>query len=418
MLNLTVIEAEQFKGEKSKSLKHGILTIGRGADCDWVLPDPKRRLSRDHCTIEWKNGRYVLTDTSKHGVFINGDSNPVGRNNSVILTDGDHIKLGSYLLQVSIDTTADDVDLLAERPDRKESGTPVDPFAPVPFDDDPTSLSPDDLRTSSPKTNDGASSLSPTEIINRDFPPDAVSDNKPIASDSQLSELYHPRPQRRHHRAKGSIATSLDTKEAEQERSGTHALIEGSALQAFCQGAGVDPAEFAADDASALLFEFGSNYAAMIRGLRQLLAARDELKKEADLKRTRAGASGNNPLKFVANDKDAILSLMMRQKPGFLEPNAAIEASIADLQIHDLALLDGLQAALQALLDSLEPKSLERELHQVGGLSGLFEVGKKAQYWELYKERYSAISKQLQRQFMGDFDREFADAYERRSKTR
>ncbi|MBD4500666.1 FHA domain-containing protein, partial [Xanthomonas citri pv. citri] len=34
-----------------KVLDQGQLTIGRGPDNDWVLPDPERLVSSRHCTI-------------------------------------------------------------------------------------------------------------------------------------------------------------------------------------------------------------------------------------------------------------------------------------------------------------------------------------------------------------------------------
>lgn len=47
--------------------------IGRGADCDWVIPDPSRQLSNHHALISFRDDQYFLTDISSNGICL-GDS--------------------------------------------------------------------------------------------------------------------------------------------------------------------------------------------------------------------------------------------------------------------------------------------------------------------------------------------------------
>lgn len=86
-------------------LEQGAITIGRDPTNAWCLPDPGRVLSKQHCLIEKFQDRYKLTDTSTNGVFINGDTQPVGRDNSVILNSGDIIRLSDYEVSVKIEET-------------------------------------------------------------------------------------------------------------------------------------------------------------------------------------------------------------------------------------------------------------------------------------------------------------------------
>lgn len=76
------------------------LSIGRGERNDWVLPDPDRHLSKTHCVISEENGRYVLTDLSTNGVYINGARQPTARDSRVVLTHGDEFRLGDYSIVV------------------------------------------------------------------------------------------------------------------------------------------------------------------------------------------------------------------------------------------------------------------------------------------------------------------------------
>lgn len=77
--------------------------IGRAQGNDCVLPDPERYISSQHAVIRYQEGEYLLTDTSVNGVYLNHSEQPVGRNNSVRLQDGDCLTMGDYELRVSIE---------------------------------------------------------------------------------------------------------------------------------------------------------------------------------------------------------------------------------------------------------------------------------------------------------------------------
>lgn len=67
--------------QETRTLGRGTLSIGRAAGNDWVLPDPERLLSKTHCVIAATGGRYLLTDLSTNGVFVNGARERVPRDN-------------------------------------------------------------------------------------------------------------------------------------------------------------------------------------------------------------------------------------------------------------------------------------------------------------------------------------------------
>ena len=88
-------------GRATRTLSTGTLSIGRGENNDWVLPDPDRTLSKAHCVISMENGRYVLTDLSTNGVFINGARTQTERDSRTVLTDGDDFRLGQYTVTLA-----------------------------------------------------------------------------------------------------------------------------------------------------------------------------------------------------------------------------------------------------------------------------------------------------------------------------
>ncbi|RMF37877.1 MAG: FHA domain-containing protein [Chloroflexi bacterium] len=64
------------------------ITIGRGADCDIILPE--RQVSRHHARIERRNEGYYLVDLgSKNGTYVNGEEVHAPYR----LQDGDEIQI-------------------------------------------------------------------------------------------------------------------------------------------------------------------------------------------------------------------------------------------------------------------------------------------------------------------------------------
>ncbi|MBT2298659.1 type VI secretion system-associated FHA domain protein TagH [Pseudomonas fluorescens] len=86
-----------------KSLDQGVMAIGRNSDNDWVLPDPERLVSGKHCVIQYKDGRYYLTDNSTNGVELVKAGVRLRKGNSEPLQDGEVIRIGDYEIQARVD---------------------------------------------------------------------------------------------------------------------------------------------------------------------------------------------------------------------------------------------------------------------------------------------------------------------------
>ncbi|MDE2251342.1 MAG: FHA domain-containing protein, partial [Gammaproteobacteria bacterium] len=101
-LRLTVIsEQSAGLGERATMIvdKAGG-TIGRASDCDWVLPDSQRFISAHHARISYRNGAFIIEDTSTNGLFINDELDPVGRLGPQPLRPGDTLRMGGYRINV------------------------------------------------------------------------------------------------------------------------------------------------------------------------------------------------------------------------------------------------------------------------------------------------------------------------------
>lgn len=101
-LTLSLTGGEIAPGQRqTRTLRSGTLSIGRAPGNDWVLADPERYLSKTHCIISADDGRYVLTDTSSNGIFVNGAQRPTQRDSQVVLHDGDQLRISTYVITVT-----------------------------------------------------------------------------------------------------------------------------------------------------------------------------------------------------------------------------------------------------------------------------------------------------------------------------
>ena len=110
-------------GADARFLETRRIVLGRGADCDWPLPDPERTLSKSHCELAFQGNVYVLRDTSTNGVFVNGASKPLGRGKTVVLKHGDTFRAADFTFQVEVVTGDDNGETRTRRVD---PGSPID----------------------------------------------------------------------------------------------------------------------------------------------------------------------------------------------------------------------------------------------------------------------------------------------------
>lgn len=103
-LRLTITSYHKLTpGQRAEfELDRGELKIGRNPENDWILPDPERLVSGQHCVIQLRDGTYYLTDTSTNGVYLVNAGVRMHRGNSEPLQDGELLRVGEYDILVQI----------------------------------------------------------------------------------------------------------------------------------------------------------------------------------------------------------------------------------------------------------------------------------------------------------------------------
>ncbi|MBA6046049.1 type VI secretion system-associated FHA domain protein TagH [Pseudomonas lactis] len=417
-----------------KSMDQGVMAIGRSSDNDWVLPDPERLVSSQHCVIQYKDGRYYLTDNSTNGVELVKAGIRMRRGNSEPLQDGELIRIGDYEIQARIDFNVQAIDsqpFAGDSPNSFEAlmGAVASQPAPTPM------IAPQFQRASAMETlPDLFDFLSPTAV-----PPPTVADHVPSEQHDfrPPAPVAGPAPEKP--LVQGSVipedwdlfsdapAPVVNAAPAPAPIIPPPPVVEPVALpvanaepppdllQAFLRGAGLDQLRLDKADACAQMESIGRSYRLMVEGLIDVLRARASLKGEFRMQQTMIRPAENNPLKFAPNADEALLLLLRHGNQAFMAPDLAVRDSFDDLRAHQLAVMAGVEAAIKHLLTRFEPAQLEERMGKPGGLSSLFNGSRQAQYWQQFTELYSNISREAQDDFQDLFGREFSRAYEEHS---
>jgi len=149
----------------------------------------------------------------------------------------------------------------------------------------------------------------------------------------------------------------------------------------------------------------------VVQGLIEVLRARTEIKTEFRMPVTQVKVSENNPLKFAANADDALGNLLGKRNAAYLGPQEAFDDAFNDVRFHQLAMLAGVRAGFDNLLNRFDPAQLQELFERQGKRGGLFGGGK-ASYWDRYAERYGEMTADRDETFRRLFGEEFARAYE------
>ncbi len=420
-----------------KSMNQGSMAIGRSSDNDWVLPDPERLVSSQHCVIQYKDGRYYLTDNSTNGVELVNAGIRLRRGNSEPLHDGELIRIGDYEIQARIDFNVQAIDSQPFVGDSANSfealmGAVANKPIPTPV------IAPQFQGASSMDTlPDLFDFLSPTAV-----PPPTVADHVP----SEQHDFRPPTPVAVPVVEQPSVSGAVIPEDwdlfgdtpapvvsappppppppaavvppppvVEPVLPVAEALQTPDLLQAFLRGAGLDQLRLDKAQAEAQMENIGRSYRLMVEGLIDVLRARASLKGEFRMQQTMIQPAENNPLKFAPNADEALLLLLRHGNQAFMAPDLAVRDSFDDLRAHQLAVMAGVEAAIKHLLARFEPAQLEERMGKPGGLSSIFNGSRQAQYWQQFTELYSNISREAQEDFQDLFGREFSRAYEAHS---
>jgi type VI secretion system protein ImpI/type VI secretion system protein len=443
-LTLNMLRCPDTVPPQTRTVPGGEFSIGRGAENDWVLPDPERVLSKRHCLLGYRSGGWQVADVSTNGTFLNGEAEPIGRGQSRDLRDGDRLRLGAYEIELRIAEVA-----IPQRASASRSNPfALDPFA-SPAAPSSGPLDQDPLLRGGPDHDPFARGLVPASI---NLPPDydplapepaeaaftgpTQPDHSPHLDDAFRPAVarsllpddwdYEPAPQSRPAISPAPVGAepAAEAPATEPPSSPPRAAppaapaLPGQAaptapaddlLAAFLRGTGLS--EVRPAEPAAAMEALGAAFRALVSGLRLALIARSAIKGEFRIEQTLIRSRGNNPLKFSADDDDALLALLGAGRPVEMSAAEAIADALRDMRLHEIATVAAMRSAVRALFARFDPVKLNFAAEQSG--MNLLPMQKKARAWEGFEALYAQTSQALVDDFDSVFGKAFASAYER-----
>ena len=313
-----------------KTFKQAGGVIGRGDDCDWIIPDRKRHLSSHHAVISYRDGAFYLTDTSSNGIQVSDSGARLRKGEAVRIEHGSLYVLGDFEIRARLIRDPAVFDVEVGRPQAAGSIIPDDAF----LDLDPLNALDQQERVYS-------------EIEELISPRTVIQDTRQRADYARIDMESLMVPEL----VEAPLAAEpVAPKVVERQSEGFWEQF-GAALGVDLKDLGHDAKEALALNAARLLKQ-------SIGGLQQSLRTRSELKNELRLAQTLVQGTHKNPLKFAVDAGEALDILLQPNKPGQMPAGQAISRAFRDLQAHQVALLTASRAAVRSTLEHFSPQQL------------------------------------------------------------
>ncbi len=436
-------------------------SIGRQGNCDLVLEDKDKIVSRHHATISCSNNQYILSDSSLAGTYVNDSQEPIN-NVSVELVDGMLLRIGDYQIQVSV----------LPEPETDSMPLPVDPIMPsaiveneinpfgeenvlldFPGNDDQSadllSENPLIMEQDNPFLTDHQEPYVPSTDHQEQFsslhdsfippsPAEVSQADDVIPEDFNFEELFNLAPSATDPLSTTESSRAESTQEAEHLASlnpvdpaltnppspltaipeaGMGTLHDKDIetpvrlserhtedlLNAFLQGAGVQSSQQLTEQSENCMRNIGTMFRQFVENTVAVLRNRSEFKSLFRVTVTTIRKTDNNPLKFSVTTDEALQHLLNDGQSGFKKSVEAIDEGFQDILNHQLAMQAGIQASLMEILRQFEPDRIEAQFEE-----GLV-LNKKAKCWDRFHEIYRRLAETAVEDFYGET---FADAYE------
>lgn len=450
-LQLRIIsDHRRLLGDRSTAVFDGAGgNIGRATDNDWVLPDPQRYVSAHHARIHYRDGLYILEDTSTNGVFINDEDRPVAKGGTHVLQNGDIVRFGEYQV----------VAVLESRPAAREAATAVDPALAAAMGDRSGAFGPA-AATSTVAVHTSANSVEVLAAIGQMAQSDLgaalnldellqtdVEDfqrqlavnayGQPVSAVPAAARPYRSVPAAAPAAppAANELSAALADSDSDTERRAVARRIErlaraagraqdrrggasppappdaNSGLAAFCKGAGVAADHFAPELQPRVLHLAGQLIREALVGLKDLERVRTEALRPMQIDFT-PDADDPRPSLAHAGVEDLLVQILSQHESRRLDAVQWLREVIDRAKAHDRATFDALRMAFVDFVARLEPAELESRFGRRA--RGIAESG--ARNWELYNDFYRSIAARADGELPRVFLDAFSAAYDERNK--
>ncbi|WP_073522070.1 type VI secretion system-associated FHA domain protein TagH [Pseudomonas fluorescens] len=351
--------------------------IGRGSECDWVIPDASRVLSSHHGLVAYREGRYFLTDISRNGIRVAGSHERLRKGQARLISDGEVFELGALTIRARL-----------LEPPQPAGGLQASSAVTIP-EDAFLSLGPSHQLDVDCRMHAFSQDL---EALNE------FADEPQVWTDRYGADREHVVfPRREEPAVEVATVQAAMTVPTDEEF-----------WPQFAAALGLDPKTLDQPCRQALVIKVARLFRLTIEGLQQSLRTRDELNNELDTAPFGSHGVGLNPLK-ACSDTDAALAAMLDISVlGQMPAVRAIAQAHRELQAHQIALLAACRSTLRNYRAAFEPSYLLGCFESSGKSVGFFSDGG---HWRAYQRHYQRLVAQ-ERLNDCPLGGDFAKAYE------
>ena len=340
--------------------------IGRAKDNDWVLADTKCYLSGYHALISHDNGRWLLTDTSSNGTFLNSNTHSVGHGNVIEIKNGDCLRLGEYTLEIE--------------------ALPGDEIPPAAW------RGPNEALSLPQVTKNQALA----ELLGEPMMLLAEPATANMAINARQQTLF-AQPQ----------LESVIRADATAQSGVQHAQ-----LSAFWRALGITPETVDASQSEATLTLAGQIIRELALGLTTHLQQRSPISGRWHVGSTAEMSVTNSIFRLAAGVDDVLQRLFTPKAIQAQTAIAAVRNGFADLRHHDTATQTALSTAMEQYLAHLDPTALEQRFADLERSDTEGDASTRRRFQDLYADMYRTLTQRSETGTVPTlFAAEFAKAY-------
>ncbi len=146
-----------------------------------------------------------------------------------------------------------------------------------------------------------------------------------------------------------------------------------------------------AGDVARLISRLHASVEVLCRGFVQLQATHASFSAKMNVGPNPRAVAGGRSLRNLTSPRE-VAERLLDWRPAAEAVSAEVQACLADVDVHQVALLDGIMQGVASLLAELAPERIEAEAGQGGVIGGLIPLRKHRVLWEAYLERHAELS--------------------------
>jgi type VI secretion system FHA domain protein len=413
MLRLRIVSDQRRSLAKRSSAVFSVEggTIGRSADNDWVLPDPLRYVSAHHARVQFREGHFYLQDVSTNGVYLNDELEPLAKRGSsgYRLANGDLLRMGEYHILAALEQQQETQDsgaaavptsihalkslgpaaqrdigaalnveeLLVPVIDMDSPGLPVNAYG--------QAVNSGRVQALANARHEAASA----EVVDFQFPPSAATDAQRLGERmARLAQAVAREP----------LGTTLALDDVQR------------GLEAFCRGAGIEPAQLPEGAQVRLLHLAGRLFREALVGFKEIERTRADTRNHYRIEMP--AAQSDDPRPSLANSvvESLVVALFVQHEGRALDSVQWLREMVSEAKLHENAVEQATRAAFSEFLGRLDPAELAARFERAAR-RGKARSADKAQYWDLFTTFYRNLIEMPADQLPHTFVEAFAAAY-------